>query len=80
MTASSATSNDLEKHDTVDATDTEKRSSTAEMTADASESPLQQANQAGEWSSPEDPENPLNWSIGKKAYHSAIPSIYCFTV
>lgn len=89
MTASSATSNDLlEKHDTVDTVgtekhdtdDTEKRPPAAETTADAFESPLQQAIQAGEWSSPEDPEDPLNWSTAKKTYNSAIPSVYCFTV
>lgn len=80
MTASSATSNDLEKHDTVDALDTEKRPPPAEITADAFVSPLQQANQASEWSGPGDPEDPLNWSVAKKAYHAAIPSIYCFTV
>lgn len=80
MTASSATSNGLEKYETVDAVDTEKRLSAAEATADAFQSPLQQANQAGEWNSPEDPEDPLNWSIAKKTYQSAIPSVYCFTV
>ena len=96
MTASSNTSNDPEKHDAVDVIDmdnhhtlktgnrdtldTEKRPPATETTADALESPLQQASQAGEWSSPEDPENPLNWSIVKKGYQSAIPSVYCFTV
>ena len=66
-----------ENHDTLD---TEKRPPATETTADAFESPLQQASQASEWSSPEDPENPLNWSIAKKSYQSAIPSVYCFTV
>ena len=81
MTASSATSNDLlEKHDIVDTVETEKRPPAAETTADAFESPLQQAIQAGEWSSTEDPEDPLNWSTAKKTYNSAIPSVYCFTV
>lgn len=74
MTASSATLNDLEKHDT------EPRPPASEITADAFESPLQQATRAGEWSSPEDPEDPRNWSIAKKAYHTAIPSVCSFTV
>ena len=97
-TASSVTSNDLEKQDTVDAVDTEKHDTTASSAtsndtekhdtieketippADAFESPLQQAYQAGEWTSPEDPENPLNWSKAKKAYHAALVSLYCFEV
>lgn len=105
MTASSTTSNDLEKHDIIDVADTdtsndlekhdttdavhakdhdaintEKRPPAAEITADAFESPLQKAYQTGEWSNPQDPEDPLNWSFAKKFYHAAIPSIYCFTV
>ena len=94
MTASSTTPNDLKKHDTIAAADTdtsndlkkhdtigiEKRAPAAEISADAFESPLQQAYQAGGWSSLDDPENPQNWSTVKKAYHAAIPSVYCFTV
>ena len=80
MTASAEMSNDqLEKHDTPDP-DTEKSSPATEITSDASKSPQQQELQTAEWSGPEDPENPLNWSTAKKAYHSAIPSVYCFTV
>lgn len=98
MTASSSTSNDLEKHDTVDAVDTQKHDTTASSAtsndtdkhdtiekeilppADALESTLQQAYQTGDWSSPDDPEDPMNWSTPKKIYHGAIPSVYCFTV
>ena len=96
MTTSSSISTNLEKHNAVnvidsdnhdtlstdnhDIIDTEKRPPAPETTADAFESPLQQASQASEWSSPEDPENPMNWSVAKKAYQSAIPSVYCFTV
>ena len=77
MTASSTSNDLLEKHDVPDS---ENGPPAAEITADAFKSPLQQAVQTGEWSSLEDPEDPLNWSAAKKAYHSAIPSVYCFTV
>lgn len=93
MTVSSATSTDqleehdsgtsnglLEKDNSVNAVDTRKRPVAADVTSDTLDGPLQRALQAGEWSSPEDPDNPLNWSTAKKAYHAAIPSIYCFTV
>lgn len=68
---------DPEKHDTLD---TENRPPAAESNVDVAKSPLPQAVQAGEWSSPDDPENPMNWSTAKKAYHAAIPSVLCFTV
>lgn len=29
---------------------------------------------AADWTGPEDPENPLNWPLAKKIYHSAVPS------
>jgi hypothetical protein len=32
-----------------------------------------------DWSSPDDPENPYNWSFGKKAYHAGIIAAYAFT-
>ena len=68
---------DPEKQHTLD---TENRPPAAESTVDVVKSPLPQAVEAGEWSSPEDPENPMNWSTAKKAYHAAIPSVLCFTV
>ena len=84
---SSVTSNDqekhvelLEKHETLEKEDSEKSEPAAEATPDAFEIQLQQAGQPSEWSGPNDPEDPMNWSTAKKAYHSAIPSIYCFTV
>ena len=88
MTASPTALNDpLGKHDTdtgtVDAVDLEKPDTLdadSRPSADAFKSPHRQAIQADGWTSPNDPENPLNWSTVKKAYHSAIPSVYCFTV
>ena len=96
MAASSLTSNDQEKHDDLlekhDMLDKEKSDKSdrsdksdksepaAEATPDAFEIQPQQAGQPSEWSGPDDPEDPMNWSTAKKAYHSAIPSVYCFTV
>ncbi|MCJ1377766.1 hypothetical protein MMC17_000862 [Xylographa soralifera] len=87
MAASSATSTHLieEKHDTannspLEMADTDNPQLSSEEIGDMSKSPIQQALPAGEWSSLEDPEDPQNWSTAKKVYHSAIPSVYCFTV
>ena len=78
MTVPSTASNDLlEKNDTLDEG---KALPPTDITIDAIENPLQQIDEAGDWDSPENSENPLKWSTAKKAYHSAIPSIYCFTV
>ncbi|RDW67627.1 hypothetical protein BP6252_09023 [Coleophoma cylindrospora] len=33
-----------------------------------------------EWDSPENPENPRNWSFGKRAFHTAIPALYGFVL
>ena len=70
-----------EKDDNATAADSEQLSITAtDIPANLSNDSPKQALQAGEWSSPEDPGNPMNWSTAKKTYHSAIPSVYCFTV
>lgn len=34
---------------------------------------------AQDWTGPDDPECPLNWSLGKKVYLTIVPSLYCFT-
>ncbi len=33
-----------------------------------------------DWTGPDDPENPENWSIGKKAFHVAYVGLQCFVV
>ena len=72
METSSSPSNGLpEEHDSIDAIDTEKGPTSTETQAAA---------QTVEWDGPKDPENPQNWSTAKKAYHAAIPSLYCYTV
>lgn len=32
-----------------------------------------------DWSSPDDPEDPHNWSFGKRSYHAGITAAYAFT-
>lgn len=41
---------------------------------------LQKITTAVDWAGPDDPDNPLNWSTAKKAYHTAIPALQCFTM
>ncbi|KAF2742373.1 MFS general substrate transporter [Sporormia fimetaria CBS 119925] len=33
-----------------------------------------------DWDGPDDPDNPRNWSLAKRAYHSAIPALFGFAV
>jgi hypothetical protein len=33
---------------------------------------------AQDWDGPKDPENPLNWPFGKKAYHTAVVGFLAF--
>jgi hypothetical protein len=33
-----------------------------------------------EWDGPNDQENPQNWSVGNKVFHTAIPAIYTFAL
>lgn len=33
-----------------------------------------------DWDGEDDPENPRNWSFGKKLYATSIPALYAFVV
>lgn len=33
-----------------------------------------------DWDSPQDPENPQNWPLGKKIYHTVCVAVYAFTM
>jgi hypothetical protein len=33
-----------------------------------------------DWDGPSDAENPMNWSLLKKSYHTAVPAFYGFAV
>jgi hypothetical protein len=61
-------------------TDPEKASPAFGLAANPDRVTLEQSTQAGDWSGPDDLDDPQNWGIAKKTYHSMIPSIYCFTV
>jgi len=47
--------------------------------ADATLTP-EEAVTALDWTGPNDPENPENWSAGKKAFHIAYVGLQCFVV
>ena len=33
-----------------------------------------------DWDGPDDPDNPRNWTFGKKLYATAVPALYAFVV
>lgn len=35
---------------------------------------------AYDWTGDDDPDNPLNWSVGKKIYHTLVPGLQAFVV
>lgn len=35
---------------------------------------------AQDWDGEDDPDNPLNWPVLKKIYHTSIPALQCFTM
>jgi hypothetical protein len=43
-------------------------------------SPAQRAVTAQDWTGPNDPENPWNWPLWKRLYHTALVGVFCFTV
>ena len=43
-------------------------------------SPAQRAVTAQDWTGPDDPENPHNWPLWKRIYHTALVGVFCFTV
>ena len=47
---------------------------------DSTDQALREATQRGEFLGDDDPEDPLNWSVWKKTYHSLSVSFYCFCV
>jgi len=46
----------------------------------AMQSTFEKAPPVYDWNEPNDPENPLNWTVGKKIYHTAIPSVFALVV
>lgn len=60
--------------------DLEKSSSHAVQHPAGSGHPVHKVVTAQDWTSPDDPENPMNWEIWRKVYHVAIPALQCFTM
>jgi hypothetical protein len=42
--------------------------------------PIRRAVTAQDWTGPDDPENPHNWSVSKRSFHTAMTSLYGFAV
>ena len=55
-----------------------EKSQTQESKADTAE--IQSVTTALDWTGPDDPENPENWSTRKKAYHIAYVGLQCFVM
>lgn len=43
-------------------------------------SPATRAITAQDWTGPDDPENPWNWPLWKRIYHTTVVGMFCFTV
>jgi hypothetical protein len=43
-------------------------------------SPAQKTVTAQDWTGPDDAENPWNWPLWKRLYHTALVGLFCFTV
>ena len=53
--------------------------------ADGPEAPekpntLQRTVTAQDWTGPDDPENPRNWPMWQRVYHTTVPALFCFAV
>jgi hypothetical protein len=42
--------------------------------------PITKTRTAQDWDGPNDPEDPLNWPVWKKVYHTAMVGFLCFTM
>jgi hypothetical protein len=51
-----------------------------EAPVDKNGSQLKHAVTAQDWTGPNDPENPQNWSMKRKVYHALIPTLLAFVV
>ncbi|KAF2841879.1 MFS general substrate transporter [Patellaria atrata CBS 101060] len=47
---------------------------------DIHEDPYLRVVSVQDWNGPDDPGNPYNWSIYKRAYHVLVPGLMCFTI
>ncbi|KIV96177.1 hypothetical protein PV10_00076 [Exophiala mesophila] len=60
--------------------DLEKTTSTGTCRTNQSRNSNRVVRTAQDWDGPDDPDNPLNWSTKKKAYHTLVPALQAFTI
>ena len=60
--------------------DLEKTTSRASHFSRKGNRELTKVTTAKDWSGPDDPGNPQNWSGRKKLFHTIVPALQCFTV
>ena len=53
---------------------------TKSVSASNTGNPLGRTVTAQDWTGPDDPENPMNWALLKKVYHTVIPGLFAFIV
>lgn len=63
-----------------DVLDLEKTTSKASKRTTQSTRSNRVATTAQDWDGADDPDNPLNWPIALKIYHTLIPALQCFTM
>lgn len=84
--ATQASSTDAIAPSTLDAEISQDVEKTADIEAISSNEsikkhqPIRLATVTNEWEGPDDPENPWNWPLWKKAYHTSIPALQSFTM
>lgn len=63
-------------------TDLEKATTqhTQRTTTSRAGDPVQRVTTAQDWTGPDDPENPFNWPLFKKVYHTTMVGFQCFTM
>lgn len=74
--------NEKPRHGVVDASVSSKRDriSLPEAAVSKTQNPTPVPHPATDWESPDDPDNPYNWSAPKKLYHITIPGLFGFAV
>lgn len=60
--------------------DLEKTTSIASRGTNQSRTSNRVVRTAHDWDGPDDPDNPLNWPLMMKAYHTLVPALQAFTI
>lgn len=76
-TGSSSTTSSASERPQVDE---EKLSSDLEIPQNRNDIPFTKIRTAQDWDGPDDPENPMNWPVWKKVYHTTMVGFLCFTM